>query len=88
VHAAVEHAIAGFPQPQNPPAVDQLSVAWLNEWFDNGDTGSSDGLVPGSPIDVGTPQGTAHGVVIGANRPKVLAGALQGFLPLLFSLAA
>jgi hypothetical protein len=82
------YAIAGFPQPQNPPAVDQLSVAWLNEWFVDGDTGSDDGLVPGSPVDVSTPQGTAHGVVIGATRPKVLAEALQDFLPLLFSLAA
>jgi hypothetical protein len=82
------YAIAGFPQPQNPPAVDELSVDWLNEWFLTGDTGSDDDLVPGSTIDIDTPQGTAHGVVIGASHPKVLAAALQRFFPLLLSLAA
>lgn len=78
------YAIAGFPQPQNPPAVDELSVSWLNEWFTTGDTGGDDGLVPGSKIDIGD----AHGVVIGASHPKVLAAALQRFFPLLLSLVA
>jgi hypothetical protein len=55
---------AGFPVPQNPPAVDLLMAQWFNEWF-AGDTGIGDDLAPGSTIDVTTPQGTAHGVVIG-----------------------
>ncbi|MDT5180353.1 MAG: hypothetical protein QOJ95_4551 [Mycobacterium sp.] len=58
------YVAAGFPQPQNPPAVDELSVQWFNEWF-AGNTESGDGLVPGTTIDVPTPNGTAHGVVIG-----------------------
>jgi hypothetical protein len=79
------YAVAGFPQPQNPPAVDQLSATWLNEWFLTGDTGMDDGLEPGSPIYIDTPQGTATGVVIGAAQPKILAGALRDLLPLLLS---
>jgi hypothetical protein len=82
------YAVAGFPQPQNPPAVDQLSATWLNEWFLDGDTGTDDGLVPGSAIHVDTPQGTATGVVIGATPPKILAGALRDLLPLLLSFLA
>ena len=78
------YAVAGFPQPQNPGAVDQLSTTWLNEWFINGDTGGDDGLEPGSSFDV--PGSSAHGVVIGASRPKVLAAALQSIFPLLLTL--
>ncbi|WP_319457683.1 MULTISPECIES: alpha/beta hydrolase [unclassified Mycobacterium] len=59
------YVAAGFPVPQNPPAVDALMAQWFNEWF-AGDTGIGDDLVPGSTIDITTPQGTAHGVVIGA----------------------
>jgi pimeloyl-ACP methyl ester carboxylesterase len=68
------YVAAGFPQPQNPPAVDELSVQWANEWF-AGNTDEGDDLVPGTTIDVLTPQGTAHGVVIG-NSPvaKLLRG--------------
>ncbi|WP_051574767.1 hypothetical protein [Mycobacterium sp. URHB0044] len=55
---------AGFPQPQNPPAVEELAVAWLTDWF-NGKTDVGDDLVPGSTIDIPTSQGMAHGVVIG-----------------------
>ncbi|MBJ7338091.1 hypothetical protein [Mycolicibacterium sp.] len=62
---------AGFPQPQNPPAVDELSAQWFNEWF-AGNTGEGDCLAPGTgcltpgtTVDVPTPQGTALGVVIG-----------------------
>lgn len=71
------YVAAGFPQPQNPPAVDQLSVQWVNEWF-AGNTGEGDDLVPGTTIDVPTPQGTAHGVVIG-NSPvaKLLRGPVS-----------
>jgi hypothetical protein len=63
------YVAAGFPQPQNPPAVDELSVQWFNEWF-GGDTDEGDDLVSGTTIDIPTPRGTAHGVVIG-NAPEV-----------------
>jgi hypothetical protein len=71
------YVAAGFPQPQNPPAVDQLSVQWANEWF-AGNTDEGDDLVPGTTVDVLTPQGTAHGVVIG-NSPaaKLLRGPVS-----------
>jgi len=71
------YVAAGFPVPQNPPAVDTLMAQWFNEWF-GGDTGIGDDLVPGSTIDITTPQGTAHGVVIGAApaATKSLRGVL------------
>ena len=70
------YVAAGFPQPQNPPAVDELSVQWLDEWF-AGDTGAGDGTPAGSTIDIPTPQGTAHGVVIGPpHATKLLVGPL------------
>jgi hypothetical protein len=55
---------AGFPPAQNPPAVEELAVTWLNDWF-NGKTDIGDDLVPGSTIDIPTSKGAAHGVVIG-----------------------
>ena len=57
------YVVAGFPESQNPPAVDALAAQWFNEWF-AGDTDSGDDLEPGSTIDILTPQGTAQGVVI------------------------
>ena len=69
------YLVAGFPQPQNPPAVDALTAQWFDEWF-TPDTGVGDDLVPGSTIDIPTPQGTAHGVVIGT--PPAAATALLG----------
>ncbi len=69
------YLVAGFPQPQNPPAVDALTAQWFDEWF-AGHTGVGDNLVPGSTIDIPTPQGTAHGVVIGT--PPAAATALLG----------
>lgn len=65
------YLVAGFPQPQNPPAVDTLATTWFNEWF-HGHTDVGDDLVPGTTIDVPTPQGTAHGVVIGNPPPAKL----------------
>jgi hypothetical protein len=67
----VAYLVAGFPQPQNPPAVDTLSATWLTQWF-AGYTDVGDGLVPGSRIEIPTARGTARGVVIGtapARRP-------------------
>lgn len=60
--------LAGFPQPQNPPAVWQLSAEWFNDWFD-GDTDNGDDLVPGSTLPISTPEGTAYGVVLGRAVP-------------------
>ncbi|GAS99468.1 putative uncharacterized protein [Mycolicibacterium canariasense] len=65
--------LAGVPQAQNPPAVTDLAVAWLTDWF-AGDTAKGDDLVPGSIIDIPTPKGTAHGRVIGT-APAVLIPA-------------
>jgi hypothetical protein len=62
--------LAGVPQPQNPPALTDLAVAWLTDWF-AGDTAKGDELVPGTIIDIPTPKGTAHGRVIGT-APAVL----------------
>lgn len=67
---------AGFPQPQNPPAVIDLSVDWLGDWF-AGRTDVGDDLAPGSTIVIPTPEGPARGVVIGhAAAPAVAPGRL------------
>ena len=63
------YVAAGFPQKQNRPAVQELSVTWLNQWF-TGRTGIGDDLVPGSTITIDTPEGPASAVVIG-NPPAV-----------------
>lgn len=62
------YLIAGFPQPQNPPAVGQLSAEWFTDWF-AGDTDNGDDLVPGSTLPISTPNGTARGTVIGSAVP-------------------
>lgn len=55
---------AGFPQPRNPAAVQELAVSWLDDWFE-GRTDVGDDLAPGTTISIPTPKGTARGVVIG-----------------------
>jgi hypothetical protein len=65
----VAYLVAGFPQPENPPAVDALTATWLREWF-AGDTDAGDGVAPGTTIDIPTENGTATGVVIGS-RPQL-----------------
>jgi hypothetical protein len=69
----VAYVAAGFPQKQNPPAVQELSVTWLNQWF-TGRTDIGDDLVPGSTITIDTPQGPASAVVIG-NAPAVTSSS-------------
>lgn len=59
----IAYAAAGFPQPQNPPAVEELAVSWLNEWFEEGG-GGGDEVAPGSRVDIVTARGIAHGVAI------------------------
>jgi hypothetical protein len=66
------YLVAGFPEPQNPPAVETLSAQWLNDWF-AGDTDNGDDLAPGTTVDISTPNGTAHGVVIGTAPPLLIA---------------
>lgn len=63
------YVAAGFPQPQNPPAVQQLAVTWLQQWFD-GDTAVGDDLEPGSTIQIPTSAGVALGTVVGTPRPR------------------
>jgi hypothetical protein len=67
------YVAAGFPQKQNPPAVQELSVTWLNQWF-TGRTGIGDDLVQGSTITIDTPEGPASAVVIG-NPPAVTSSS-------------
>jgi pimeloyl-ACP methyl ester carboxylesterase len=67
------YLVAGFPQAQNPPAVQDLSAQWLTDWF-NGDTTDGDDLVPGTVIDIDTPKGIAHGRVIGTAPVTTSAG--------------
>lgn len=66
------YLVAGFPEPQNPPAVETLSAQWLNDWF-AGDTTNGDDLAAGTTVDIPTPNGTAHGVVIGTPPPPLIA---------------
>lgn len=62
------HLLAGSPEPQNPLALRELSVQWVNDWFE-GDVDNDDNLPPGSTVSVTTPRGTAVGTVIGTRRP-------------------
>ncbi|SCX28725.1 hypothetical protein SAMN02799620_04629 [Mycolicibacterium fluoranthenivorans] len=70
--------LAGFPQPQNPPAVQDLMTDWMNAWFAGADEGPAP--VPGTVIDIDTPKGTAHGRVIGTVpvTTSAAAAALAG----------
>lgn len=58
------YVAAGFPQAQNPPAVQDLMVDWLDDWFADHPF-VDDNLVPGSTITIDTPKGPATGTVIG-----------------------
>lgn len=62
------YLIAGFPQARNQTAVGLLATQWFDDWF-AGDTDNGDDLVPGSTLPIGTPNGTAQGVVIGSAVP-------------------
>jgi len=63
------HLIAGFPPPQNPPALRDLATDWINDWF-AGRTDVGDDLVHGSTFTIDTPNGTATATVIGT--PSVI----------------
>ena len=69
---------AGFPQSQNPPAVQELMVDWLDDWFE-GHPKVDDDLVAGSTVTIDTPKGPATGTVIGT-PPAVLPSAEESDL--------
>ena len=75
----VAYLAAGFPQKQNPPAVQSLAATWLGQWFAGdthiGDRGDAGYLAPGSSLQIDTPRGTARGVVIGP--PVAVASAVD-----------
>ncbi len=79
------YLVAGWPQPQNPPAVQNLSVGWINDMFEgrvDSETGKCEAdcegqyAEPGQEFSVDTNQGNATAVVIdsrpGAARPGAL----------------
>ncbi|MHC9292093.1 hypothetical protein ACRCUN_06470 [Mycobacterium sp. LTG2003] len=75
------YVIAGFPQPQNPLAVRELSAGWINDMFDekiDPDTGACTSDCAGQYGDgddsftITTPEGDAVAVVIGTQRAKDL----------------
>ena len=75
------YVIAGFPQPQNPLAVRDLSAGWINDMFDekiDPTTGACESDCAGQYGDGGdsftitTPEGDAVAVVIGSQRAKDL----------------
>ncbi|WP_454791673.1 hypothetical protein [Mycolicibacterium lutetiense] len=71
------YAIAGFPQPQNPLAVRDLSAGWINDMFDDKidpTTGTCQADCAGQYGDgddsftITTPEGDAVAVLIGSQR--------------------
>ncbi|WP_142386910.1 hypothetical protein [Mycobacterium hubeiense] len=75
------YVIAGFPQPQNPLAVRELSAGWINDMFDekiDPATGACTSDCAGQYGDgddsftITTPEGDAVAVLIGSQRAKDL----------------
>ena len=66
------YVAAGFPQPQNPPAVQKLASTWLLDWFDGCPVEGCLDPAPGSPIEIDTPAGPATGVVLGGPPPLIV----------------
>ena len=70
------HLFAGFPQPQNPPAVQELAAGWISDMFAGriaatDSTCSGDGCQgiygpAGATVHIDTDKGTATAVVIGS----------------------
>ena len=67
---------AGFPQSQNPPAVEELSATWFADWF-GGHPDVDDDLEPGSTFTVDTPNGPATATVIGTPVARVRSTATR-----------
>ncbi|WP_197376724.1 alpha/beta hydrolase [Mycolicibacterium baixiangningiae] len=69
------YVVAGFPQPQNPPAAQQLMAGWINDMFDdriNAATGACAGAActgtygpAGSTVEIPTGKGRATATVLG-----------------------
>lgn len=77
------YLIAGFPQPQNPPAVWDLSAGWIDDMFENRidpDSGVCDatdckGQYPGegaTSFPISTARGEATAVLIGTERARAM----------------
>lgn len=91
---AAAYLVAGFPQPQNPPAVQLLMAGWINDMFaEDIDpvTGrclqDCDGIygAPGSTVVIasGTSHGNASAVVLGSSSLPAVTSTRQGrFIPL------
>ncbi|CAN5189536.1 hypothetical protein BH11ACT6_BH11ACT6_60620 [soil metagenome] len=90
---AAAYLVAGFPQPQNPPAVQLLMAGWINDMFAEAIdpvTGrcleDCDGIygAPGSTVVI--PSGTSHGnasavVLDSGSLPAVTATRQGRFIP-------
>ena len=81
------YLVAGFPQPQNPPAVQELSVGWIEDMFEGRidpltgkcETGCQ-GIYgdSGESLAVITDAGTATAVVIDSTPAVQLTGITVG----------
>lgn len=76
---AVAYLIAGFPQPQNPLAVRELSSGWINDMFDENIDPATGACLPGADCAgyygdggdsflISTVEGDAVAVLIGTRR--------------------
>lgn len=74
---AAAYLIAGFPQPQNPLAVRELSAGWINDMFDDKidpETGACASDCAGyygdgdDSFTISTPEGDAVAVLIGSQK--------------------
>ena len=74
------YLVAGFPQKESPPAVQDLAGSWINDWFE-GRTDVGDDLVPGSTLDITTEKGTARATVIGEPPATSSSSARVDFEP-------
>ncbi len=80
------YVVAGFPQPRNPPAAQQLMAGWINDMFDdriNAATGACAGAActgtygpAGSTVEIPTGKGRATATVLGTPP-----ATLRSFVP-------
>ncbi|KUI30308.1 hypothetical protein AU195_00920 [Mycobacterium sp. IS-1496] len=84
------YLVAGFPEPQNPPAAQHLMAGWINDMFAgriDADTGTCTGAdctgiygLPGSRVEIPTRKGRATATVLGTpvatSRPAIIPVSL------------